>query len=76
MAESLGVTEEQRVVFNSELDEVNAVKEMVEAEVSKLEVEELDQVPALWDHYRSDLSSETFSVLEKIAKQFRAQVQN
>ena len=70
-AQNLGVSPKQQMIFNAEIDEVNAVREMVEAEVAQLEKEEANLVPGIWDQYREDISSEYFEVLEAISTQIQ-----
>ncbi len=54
-------------VYNSELDQLNAIKERIESEYDKNS--EID-TKALWNEYGQSLSPETFAVAQAIADGF------
>ena len=70
-ANLLGLNEDELEVYNSEVDELNAVTEEIEAQVSeKVSNEEIAQ---LWSEYGRSLSPETMNVAAKvILKTFEA----
>ena len=68
-AQDLGITESERLSFNSQIDEVNAVNAQVTAEVSSIEDATAEDAKAVWETARSALSPEAFSALQKVTLQ-------
>lgn len=71
-AKAFGVTESDRLAFNSEIDEANAVLESVAIESFKDARPSAARTHALWKANREKLSPGTFNALEKIALVARA----
>jgi len=63
-AEKLQVSQKELDIYNSEVEELNNIKEVIEAQVSN-NVTELE-VTELWKDYRVNLSPETMQVASKI----------
>jgi hypothetical protein len=67
-----GEHQEALEIYNSELDQLNAIKERIEAD---LEANESLDAKTLWDDYGSSLSPETLMVAKAIADGFVKQAQ-
>lgn len=68
-AMKLGVSESDRLVFNSEVDQATMLLNDVEAEVSKLEAPTAADSAALWSMVKDLVSPATFSTMQKIVSQ-------
>ena len=67
-AKLLGVTNEEKQIFNSELDMANQVFSQVTSELDRMEKPKAQDAKALWEQYESMLSVETVSVMKKISQ--------
>ncbi len=67
-AKVLGVSSEEKRIFNSELDMANQVLNQVTSELDKMEKPQPKDAKALWEQYESMLSVETISVMKKISQ--------
>lgn len=61
----LGIKERELEIYNSEVDELNVIKEVIESQVSDQVGQK--QVTELWNQYKDTLSPETMTVASKIA---------
>lgn len=68
-AENLGIEKTSLEIYNSEINELNAVKNSVSAELSRTESPSLEKSAALWREYQGALSPETFEVMRTIFSQ-------
>ena len=70
----LGVKPEAREIYNSELPEINAVRESVLSEADRRvqagETLSTEQVQAIWSDYGTALSPESFATMKTVASQF------
>lgn len=64
-AKKLGVTESERLSFNSELEEANFAFEDIKQNAEGLSPAE---ITAMWKEYSASLSEKTFSTIQKISK--------
>ncbi|MES2526571.1 MAG: hypothetical protein V4598_05765 [Bdellovibrionota bacterium] len=67
-AKILGVSSEEKRIFNSELDMANQVFAQVTSELDRMEKPKAQDAKALWEQYESMLSAETVSVMKKISQ--------
>jgi cell division protein FtsB len=70
-ASEAGVTADEAAAYNSELEELNAIKDMVSSEVADLEGSKEVRAEAakeLWTVYQDYVSPEAFSALVKLVK--------
>lgn len=67
-AKLLGVTAEEKRIFNSELDMANQVFTQVTTDLDRMEKPQAKDAKALWEQYESMLSVETVSVMKKISQ--------
>lgn len=68
-AKKIGLTKSEFLSFNSEIDQVNAVMNMVSEEVSQINNATAKESAEVWDNAREHLSAETFSAMVKVAQQ-------
>ncbi len=61
----LGIKEKELEIYNSEVDELNVIKEVIESQVSDHVGQ--NEVTNLWNQYKETLSPETMNVASKIA---------
>jgi|GEM_PF-1712603 len=74
-AAQVGLTENERLAFNSELDEINAIKETITSDLKRDEKPTAEKAHALWNEYGQALSQDAFSGLEKISTALRMQME-
>ena len=74
-AAQVGLTEIERLAFNSELDEINAIKETITSDLNRDEKPTTEKAHALWNEYGQSLSLDAFSGLEKISAALRMQLE-
>lgn len=65
----LGVSEAERLSYNSEIDQVNALAAYVDAELSKISKPGIEDSRILWESVRGSVSPLTFQTLQKISAQ-------
>jgi hypothetical protein len=71
-AQSLNLTQDELTAYNSQLDEINDVRESVIADLSAMKNPTVADSQAAWKNYDSALSPEAVSAIEKIgASQIR-----
>lgn len=68
-AQKLGVNSQERAAYNSELDQLNALAEYVDQEISKDGKADLDESVTLWNEVKTAVSPEAFSTLVKVNAQ-------
>ena len=66
-AENYGVSSVEMQAYNSELDEVNAVRDEVTAKLLQSKNPTMEQSQATWSELKVSISPEAFSVVEKIS---------
>jgi len=66
-AKKLKISQTELDIYNSEVEELNTVKEIIEAQVSD-DVNQAE-VNEMWNHYKTTLSPETMNVASKIVNQ-------
>lgn len=75
---ALEVTPEQALAFNSELAEINSIRQTIQAEVraraDKGETPTSDEVSTLWREYRPMMSNDAFAALEKVSLRLGARL--
>lgn len=64
-AQKLGIGENELAIYNSEIEELNTVKEVIETQVSDNATQE--EVTGLWNKYKENLSPVTMNVASKVA---------
>ncbi len=64
-AQRIGINEAELEIYNSEVEELNIVKEVIESQVTD-NVGQI-RVTELWNQYKENLSPETMKVASKIA---------
>ena len=65
--EKMGITSLERDIYNSELEELNAIADEVEFSLNQLDKPTVDEAKDLWEENRELVSKESWSVLQKIA---------
>jgi len=65
-AEKLGLTNLDVDIYNSEIEELNTIKEIIESQVS--DNASHVEITRLWNQYKENLSPETMKVASKIAE--------
>ena len=73
-AAQAGLTENERLAFNSELDEINAIKETITSDLKRDEKPTAEKAHALWSEYGQSLSQDAFLGLGKISAAIRLQM--
>lgn len=73
-AAQAGLTENERLAFNSELDEINAIKETITSDLKRDEKPTAEKAHALWNEYGQSLSQDAFSGLGKISTALHMQM--
>jgi hypothetical protein len=68
-AKKIGVTPEELVVYNSEIDQANILMAEVKIELSKIEKPTAQDSVVAWSAVKDLVSSETFATMQKIASQ-------
>ncbi len=68
--EKLGITTEQALAYNSELDEINVIKQTIETEVAKSANPSVEQAHARWVELGAGISPNAFAALEKVSAEF------
>lgn len=68
--EELGMTEAERVAYNSELDEINAIRTQIGADLIVSGAPSIEKSNALWSNYSREISSEAFAGVKKISQAF------
>lgn len=66
-----GITADETVAYNSELEELNAIKDMVSSEVATIEGSreiKAEAAKELWTDYQNYVSEDAFSALVKLVK--------
>ena len=69
-AAALGISTTETQAYNQELDEINAAKKTIEAEVRAMEKPSIDHAQKRWQEMRGNISPDAFSALEKISAEF------
>ena len=68
-AAKLNISESERVSFNAEIDQVNALNSQVTEELAALENATLADSQTAWMEASKSLSAETFSAMQKVTLQ-------
>lgn len=68
-----GVTAQQVSVYNTEVEELNAARETIEAEMNRIHGS-LDDAHALWETYRSRFAPDTVTVASRLTDRMFARV--
>lgn len=68
-ATKMQITESERVSFNSEIDQVNALTSFVNEEVVRLQADRPEVAAQIRNEVKDSVSSETFSAMVKVAGQ-------
>lgn len=68
-AKKLKITEEERLSFNAELDQINALADYVDLELEKLDSEDPYVAADIWNEVKDVLSPASFSALGKVSSQ-------
>lgn len=68
-AQRLGLSANSIETYNSELDELNAIKNSISAELSLTESPSLEKSATLWSEYQGRLSAETMQVVKAVVAQ-------
>jgi hypothetical protein len=71
---NVGATQEELVIYNSEVDELNAVKAEIESRTS--EDSSSEEIAGIWKEYVDTLSPETLKVAGLVAKKLLAANEN
>lgn len=66
----LGLSSDELLAYNNEIDQINALAAFVDAEVSKDEKPSREYAAELWTDVKSELSPAAFSGLLKVNNQF------
>jgi hypothetical protein len=66
-AHQVGVTESERLNYNSELDQVNFILSEVESDMAKMKKPTAQDSQKVWSQYKDMVSSKTFSAMTKIS---------
>lgn len=72
-AQKIGMSEAELAAYNSELDEINAVRTQIGAELAREEKPSIEQSRELWNKYSQELSPEAFAGVQKISQTFLRQ---
>ncbi|MEK7690085.1 MAG: hypothetical protein AAB425_03600 [Bdellovibrionota bacterium] len=73
---SLGLNAAEAQAYNSELDQVNAVRETIEAEVATVDGDRLKAAEALWADYGANaLSQDAWSAVQKVSHNLAVQLE-
>lgn len=70
-ASEAGITADETVAYNAELEELNAIKDMVSSEVANMEGSKEVKAEAaknLWSEYQDYVSADAFNALVKLVK--------
>jgi len=70
-AQEAGITADETLAYNEELEELNAIKDMVSSEVATLEGSKEIKAEAakeLWSEYRDYVSEDAFNALVKLVR--------
>ncbi len=68
-AEKLGVSESERLSFNSELDQVNALAEYVDSELAAIRNPTPEDAKSLWNTVTDTIHPLTLSTMQKVSLQ-------
>lgn len=68
-AKSIGVSEQERLIYNSEIDQVNAIAREIGLELESLNSDSPEVARDLWLDLGSELSQETMKTVISIASQ-------
>ena len=73
IAAEIGLTEAETAAYHAELNQVNAVRETIEAEVAATNGDPMESAKALWVEYGTTaLSSEAWSAVQKVSRNLSA----
>ncbi|MFT6071122.1 MAG: hypothetical protein ACJAT2_002111 [Bacteriovoracaceae bacterium] len=70
-ASEAGITTDEVIAYNAELEELNAIKDMVSSEVAEMEGSKevrAEAAKGLWTEYKDYVSADAFSALVKLVK--------
>lgn len=70
-AAEAGINANELIAYNAELEELNAIKDMVSSEIADLEVSKeikAEAAKGLWTEYKDYVSADAFSALVKLVK--------
>lgn len=70
-ATAAGITRNEMTAYNAELEELNAIKDMVSSEISDMETSKEikgEAAKALWTEYKDYVSTDALSALVKLVK--------
>jgi hypothetical protein len=66
LASQLGISEEDMKIYNTQIGDLNFVKDMIESQVTDKVTDE--EIKYLWDEYQVVLAPETMQVASKVAQ--------
>ena len=74
-AQAMNISSNELAAYNSELDEVNAIRDEVTARLLESKNPTVQESQAAWSELKGSISPESFSVVEKISLNMVSQIQ-
>ena len=74
-ANTLGVSDEQALAYNNELDELNAIRDEVTARLLESKKPTLEMSQAAWNELKTQVSPKAYTVVEKISQKMLSNLQ-